>query len=120
MSSSKYKFLIDENVRRELYRFLQKEGRDVKLASRGSSDSVLARLSIEERRVFVTNDADFTEYAKSEIFSVVWLKISQSNLDGLLNSFRILLKDSPVFEGNLIIVWPEKFDIVPLGEVIDL
>ena len=75
--SNSPKFLLDENVRRNLYQFLQEEGRDVKLAPKGSSDSALARVSLEERMVFVTNDADFTECSRDEIFSVVWLKIPQ-------------------------------------------
>ena len=119
MSSSRYKFLVDENVRRELYRFLQGQGYDVKLASKGSSDGALAKVSLEERRVFVTNDAGFTEYTKDEIFSVVWLRILQSDLGGLLNAFRILLKDSLQFKGNFVVLWPGKFDVFPLGEVID-
>ena len=111
--------MIDENVRSELFRFLQRDGYDVKLAARGSSDDLLAKLSLRERRVFLTNDADFTEYTKDEIFSVVWLRIAQHDSSALLDAFRNLLKDSPQFKGNFVVLRPGKFDVFPLGKVID-
>src|SRR3989344_4338431 len=118
MSFSKDRFLLDENVRAELGRFLREKGCDVKIAQKGSSDTVLAQLSLEEKRVFVTNDADFTEYSKDEIFSLVWLRIPQHDSATLLDSFEKLLGDSHMFKGNLVILWPGKLDISPLGEVI--
>ena|SRR3989338_638864 len=77
---SQPKFLLDENVKKELLRFLNSEGYDV----------------------------DFTDtflYPKDKIFSVVWLRIPQDKPKALLESFSILLKDKSKpedFEGFLI------------------
>ena len=91
----------------------------MKVAQKGSSDALLAKLSLREKRVFVTNDQDFTEYAKTEIFSVVWLRIPQHDSVALLTSFEKMLKDSPALKGSLVILYPEKFDVFPLGEIIE-
>ena len=53
------KFLVDENVRTELSRFLRIQGFDFKLAPKGASDKQLALISKTEKRILVTNDEDF-------------------------------------------------------------
>lgn len=63
------KFLLDENVRRDLYRFLKARAVDVGLISKSTSDSNVALKSKGEGRVLVTNDRDFCKYDKNEIFS---------------------------------------------------
>ncbi len=40
LSTRKARFLLDENVRRELHPFLQKIGFSVKIARKGSSDDM--------------------------------------------------------------------------------
>lgn len=49
MSSSipKVQFLLDENVRKELSTFLKEMGYSVKLAPKGSSDEILATISLK-------------------------------------------------------------------------
>ena len=66
------KFLLDENVKKELLTFLKDEGHDTAFKSKGLSNGRLAELSKAERRIFVTNDTDFTDSllsSKDEIFS---------------------------------------------------
>lgn len=50
------KFLLDENVRIELYRFLKRKGNDVKILGKSVSDEQLAAVSKKEQRILVTND----------------------------------------------------------------
>jgi predicted nuclease of predicted toxin-antitoxin system len=116
MSFSKFKFLLDENVHVELYRFLEREEVDVKVGEKGLKNGELAQLCLRERRIFVTNDQDFTNYSKDKILGVVWLRIPQNDLDNLLKSFSMLLRKCSKFEGNLIILEPEKFDIFQLAK----
>lgn len=112
MSSSvlhpKLKFLLDENVKTELYKFLESEGLDVVLAPRGFSNGKLAAMSKSEERILVTNDSHFTDselFPEEKIFSIIWLRISQDKPESLLKEFSKLLKvkSSPKdFEGFLI------------------
>ncbi len=106
MSSSirKMQFLLDENVRKELFPFLQKMEYSARIAPRGTSDETLAQISIKEKRVIVTNDEDFSEYPKSTVFSVVWLRIPQNDPQSLLKMFNQLLKECNDFNGKLIVL----------------
>lgn len=119
MSSSirKMQFLLDENVRGELLPFLQKMGISVRIAPKGSSDKTLASISIKEKHVLVTNDEDFTEYPKSAIFSVVWLRIPQNDLQSLLGMFNQLLKECKDFKGKLIVLEKNIWKDVPLPSI---
>ena len=92
-SQSKLKFLFDENVDERLKRFLVQQGVDVILKPKGLSNGKLAEFSKSEQRVLVTNDEDFVDFTKDEIFSVVWLRIPQRNIQSLKDSFSKLLKD---------------------------
>src|SRR3990167_4491167 len=79
-NDKKLKFLLDENVKKELLQFLKKDF-DVIFKPKGLSNGRLAELSKSEQRVFVTNDWDFTDkfsYNKETIFSIVWLRIPQN------------------------------------------
>ncbi|MBU1501478.1 MAG: DUF5615 family PIN-like protein [Nanoarchaeota archaeon] len=116
MSSSQLKFLLDENVKRDLLNFLTSEGYDVTFKPKGLSNGKLAAFSKSEQRIFVTNDEDFTEFTKEKIFSLVWLRTPQDKPESLISSFSKLLKEtnSEYFKGKLIIISEDKFEISPL------
>jgi len=59
-NDKKLKFLLDENVKKELLQFLKKDF-DVIFKPKQLSNGELAKFSISEQRIFVTNDWDFTD-----------------------------------------------------------
>jgi len=78
----------------ELSRFLKAHGFDFKAVSRSSSDSLIASVSKREKRILVTNDADFCEYSKDAVFAV--------------------------FAGKLVLLRTKTWETFPLGKWIDL
>lgn len=115
-SPSKVRFLLDENVKKRLERFLISKGFDV-IVPKGLSNGGLAELSKSEKRVLVTNDDDFADselYPKEKIFSVVLLKIPQEEPETLLKAFSKLLEEREEFEGYLIVLTKEKLEVFPL------
>lgn len=117
MSSSSAKFLLDENVRVELSRWLKASGVDVIRSPRRTANGALARRSLNEKRVLVTNDEDFTEYAVGTIFGVVWLRIPQDDPDGLLKAFAPLVSWPPTkFKDKLVMLWPDRCEVFSLWE----
>lgn len=114
------KFLLDENVKRRLERFLSSKGFNVTRSPEGISNGELASLSKSEKRVLVTNDSDFTDpvlFPKEKVFSVIWLRIPQNEPESLLKSFSRLLKEKGApedFEGKLIVLKKEVFEAYPL------
>src|SRR3989344_7367584 len=93
-SLSKIKFLFDENVDKRLEKFLKEKDKiDIIYKSKGLSNGKLVEFSKSEQRIFVTNDRDFIKLKKSDIFSVLLLKIPQRKIDLLIKSFSKLLRD---------------------------
>ena len=113
-----FKFLLDENVRRGLYEYLMQRGIDVKLTAKGASDQMLLSISKQEKRILITNDEDFAESTKDEVYAVIWLRIPQGNEQALLKSFDELLKELKTFESKLIVLYGARWDEVPLYEEI--
>jgi predicted nuclease of predicted toxin-antitoxin system len=111
MSSSQsppeLKFLLDENVHSRLGSFLKASGYNVLVAPKGSSDRVIAELSLAQKRILVTNDSDFESKTPQEVFSVILLRMPQTDASMLLKALTTLLaeKKSPKqFSGRLTIL----------------
>lgn len=115
-----HKFLLDENVRIELYRFLTQKKFNVKITTKSASDSQLVSISKKQRRILITNDEDFTQYPENEIFSVVWLKIAQYDAESLITSFEKLLKELKVFKGKIILLTPKGWEELSAGKEIKI
>jgi predicted nuclease of predicted toxin-antitoxin system len=116
MSSSRsppeLKFLLDENVHSRLGSFLKASGYNVLIAPKGSSDRVVAELSLAQKRILVTNDSDFESKTPQEVFAVVFLRVPQTDISILLKAFATLLaqKKSPKqFSGKLTILETDGF-----------
>ena len=118
-STSAPKFLLDENVRCELFAFLRSKRVDAKLVPKGSSDKEVAAMSKRERRVLVTNDADFATsgvYSKERLFALVWLRLPQADVKDLLSSFELLLLKFPSkIAGRVVVLRAGFWDVVPFG-----
>jgi len=108
------KFLLVENIQKELLKFLKSKGYDVEFKPKGLSNGKLAELSKSERRVLVTNDEDFAEFTKEEIHSVVWLRIPQDEPEALPRAFSKLLDEREKFEGYVIVLEKEKTEVFQL------
>jgi len=119
-ASHSVKFLRDENVKRRLEIFLKQQRFDIISKPKGISNGKLAEFSRLEKRVFITNDWDFTyssSYPKEKIFSVVWLRIPQDKPESLLREFSKLLKETKPedFEGKIIILYEDRFIVKSLS-----
>ena len=113
------KFLLDENVKKELLHFLKKDF-DVIFKSKGLSNGELAKLSKSEQRIFVTNDWDFTDkflYNRETIFSIIWIRIPQDKSEFLIKEFSKLLKETKPedFVGKFITLYENRFEVSPIN-----
>lgn len=112
------KFLLDENVKKSLFKFLEVNGFDVKLHLKGVKDSVLANTSKQEERILITNDWDFEWYTKDQIYSVVILRTPQHDSKALISSFEKMLKEFKNFEGRIVLLEVNKWSDYSLWEEI--
>lgn len=84
------------------------------MVSKGFSDKKVAEICLKEKRILVTNDGDFQEYAKDEIYSVIWLRIPQNKPDVLIKSFEKLLSECMKFAGRIVILNETDWKDFPL------
>ena len=108
------RFLLDENVRVELGRWLRSAGYDVHEASRATGDAVVAAQALRDHHILVTNDEDFCAFSQDEIYAVIWLRIPQNDPQALLRSFQKLLAECAQFAGQLILLRVDAWRAVPL------
>ena len=109
------RFLLDENVRIELVTLLSEREIDFAIAKKASGDKTLANISLAERRIVVTNDIDFSEMRKGDVFGVVWLRLPQNDPKLLIEKFGEMLDDASVrYADSLVILGPKKRHISAL------
>ena len=108
--------MLDENVKKELLKFLNSKRYDSISKPKGLLNGELAEFSKLEKRILVTNDEDFIGFSKERIFSAVLLKLPQDKPESLLDTFSKLLKEIKPedFEGKLIILKEGKFEVFPM------
>lgn len=119
-SSTPIRFLLDENIRVELVEFLSKREIDFAIAKKSSGDNTLANTSIEQERVVVTNDIDFSKMRKGQVFGVVWLRLPQNDPKLLLEKFGEMLDDDVRCADSLVTLERDKRRVVPLATRIPL
>ena len=115
LSVQEVKFLLDENVHRKLETFLRLKSYDVKIAPKGFSNGKLSDLSKFEERILITNDSDFSKFSNETAFSVILLRISQSDVESLFRAFSDLLIKKPKiedFKDKIIILRKEGFEVL--------
>lgn len=117
-STSLLKFLLDENVREELFRFLKSEAIEVRRSPKGISNGKITSLSKKNNWILVTNDSDFALYSSAKLFAVIWLRIPQDDVKALLHSFALFLTEfKEEIEGKLIILKKGSWKVFSLGTI---
>lgn len=61
--------------------------------------------------MLITNDKDFSQLSKEQVFGVIWLRIEQGDVQGLIKAFKKFLKVKASLENKLIILWVDKLEI---------
>ena len=72
------RFLSDENFRRDVVKFLEHQGHDVKIVPANSSDKMVAALAKKEKRAILTNDADFSmslQFSPRDYYGILVFRI---------------------------------------------
>lgn len=114
-----HKFLLDENVRIELFKLLKNLGLDVMYVPNGTSDKRIAEFSKTKKQILVTNDTDFEDYSKDQVFAIILLRIPQSDKESLLATFQKLINEITTFEGKLVVLMPNKWEQIPLFQEVE-
>ena len=72
------RFLIDENIRKDVVDFLKSAGHDVLTVAAGSQDGKIAQTAQESKRIILTHDqhfADILMYPPQKYSGIIRIKI---------------------------------------------
>lgn len=110
------RFLIDENVRKEVKDFLESAGHDISIVTAGSEDEKVAQLAKETKRIILTHDqhfADIITYPPQEYSGIIRIKIHPPSaaiiIDALNDLFQKLSPEQ--IDKKLIILEESGFRI---------
>ncbi|MEK9153902.1 MAG: DUF5615 family PIN-like protein [Patescibacteria group bacterium] len=111
------RFLVDENVRREVRDFLASIG-SAKYVPHGSSDVVVAHIAQAEHRILVTHDKDFGNalaYPPKRYAGIVIIRIHPPIVGIINGALSILFSryDEKSLAGRIVILEASGFLINP-------
>lgn len=113
--SNSLKFLLDENIRIEVKKFLESKGFSVEYAEKGISNGKLISLSKNKGFILLTRDKDFINvslFPPKDLFGIIVLTIHPPLAEKLIKSLKLLLGLVKEFKGKLFIVKEEGFEII--------
>lgn len=110
----KMRFFIDENIRREVTKFLKSRGHDVMTVTPGSADAEIARNAQETKRIILTHDqhfADILMYPPKEYSGIIRIKIHPPSPAIIIKALTDLLQkvNFEQIEGRLVILEESGF-----------
>ncbi|MBU0896261.1 MAG: DUF5615 family PIN-like protein [Candidatus Omnitrophica bacterium] len=89
------KFLIDENIRREIIDFLAFSGHDILRVPFGSEDKRIAQIAKDTERIMLTHDQHFANilmYPPKEYSGIIRIKIHPPIVPTIINALRDLFQ----------------------------
>lgn len=89
------RFLVDENVRKEVIDFLRSGGHDILVVASGSKDFQIAKIAKETKRVILTHDQHFADillYPPEEYSGIIRIKIHPPTAPIIISALKDLLK----------------------------
>ena len=109
------RFLVDEDVPVKILSFLKKLGHEARRVPAGLKNGSVIRLAIDEDRILVTRDADFTDtlrYPPSACPGIIHLDIHPPYWEDIAPPLGSLLADVPAsrLAGRLIVLGPNGFE----------
>ena len=98
------KFLLDENVPKQLKRFLESKGYSAEYASKSIKNGILAALALERECVLVSRDRDFINpvlFPPKQFQGIIILISHPPEYKKLIRSMDLVLSKVKEFRGRL-------------------
>ena len=109
------RFLLDENIRTEVEKFLKSKGFPAEYLPKGTMNREVALLAKEKKSVLLTRDSDFSNtvlFPPKEFFGIVVFRIHPPTAKKLVEALSSLLREVKEFKGKLFIVGEEGFEVI--------
>ena len=111
----KLKFLLDENIPKEVKKLLESKGFSAEYVSKGITNSELAFLAKLKNACILTRDSDFlniSSFPPKEFAGIIVFKIHPPKAEKLVKALSNLLNTVSEFNGKLFVVKEEGFEVI--------
>jgi len=105
------KFLVDENVRKEVIEFLKSFGYEVLLPPSGAEDEEIAQIAKQTKSIILTHDQHFANilmYPPQEFSGIIRIKIHPPKAEDITTALHNLLNKLSYEEINKRLIVLEK------------
>lgn len=109
------RFQLDENVPKQLKRFLESKGYSAEYASGSIKNGILAALALERECVLVSRDRHFTNpvlFPPKQFHGIIILVSHPPEYEKLIRSMDVVLSKVKDFRGRLFLADERSFEIV--------
>ena len=110
-----YRFLLDENVPKSVYRFLRDIGYYVEYVPKSSTDNEVIRIAREKDLILLTRDSDFADeiaYPPGSHPGIIVLKIHPSLPKIIVDKLAEVLQYNLEINGKIIVIYNDRVEII--------
>ena len=110
-----YRFLLDENVPKSVYRFLRSRDYYAEYVPKGSSDDEVIRIAREKDLILITRDSDFADevaYPPGSHPGIIVLRIHPSLPKIIVDKLSEVLQFNLEINGKIIVVYNDRIEII--------
>ena len=110
-----YRFLLDENVPRRIYRVLKEHGYQIEYVPKGVDDETVIKMAREKNLVLVTRDSDFADeirYPPGSHPGIIVLRVHPAIPRLLAEKLLEALSRLEDVRGKLIIIYNDRVEVI--------
>ena len=112
---SDLRFLLDENIPKDVKRFLESKGFSAEYGPKGIKNSRVALLSKDKKSALLSRDYDFlntTMFPPGDFFGIVVFRIHPPDPEKIISALSMLLEEVSEFKGKLFEVEEVGFKVI--------
>ncbi len=110
-----YRFLLDENVPRTIFKLLRRKGFHAEYVPQGIDDRTVIKIAREKNLILITRDSDFADelrYPPNSHPGIIVLRIHPSLPRVMAERLVFLLENIKELKGRIILIYNDKIEIV--------
>jgi predicted nuclease of predicted toxin-antitoxin system len=110
-----YRFLLDENVPRTIFKLLRQKGFHAEYVPQGANDKTVIEIAREKNLILITRDSDFADelmYPPNSHPGIVVLRIHPSLPKVMAERLAFVLENVKELSRRITIVYNDRIEII--------
>ncbi|MCE4614288.1 MAG: DUF5615 family PIN-like protein [Desulfurococcales archaeon] len=110
-----YRFLLDENVPRSVFKYLESNGYDVEYVPSDADDRIVVGIARRKDLILVTRDSDFADeirYPPGSHPGIIVLRIHPAKPETMIERLAYTLDNIRDFHGKTTIIYNDRIESI--------